>query len=378
MRRGRKGAPPAKSPSSARAARPSATPACAAAAQPARAAGARRHRELRPAQSRHAPLRHRSRLWEIYVSAHNYGADPATSPCAGLRPAQRRYARAADVPALTLPAGGDAEASFEYRTAAAGILGVKMTPHDAFPADDQAELELPAQPHLSVTVYSDQPDLLRPVLSGHAARGCRLSQARRISRQRYRPGDSRSLHSPAAAVADSIWIAPPAEGSPIPVRRPWRTCRSPDGTPPIRRPPVCAPRISSSKRPRSSKRARRCRIGEVDAGPVIVAGRPSRRSWCWAFIRRFPHALRAGHPLLFANFCAGSRRRFSCRSEVGGASVGTVKLQVDQGRRQGREGHRRRRLARALHAYATDARLFRRLARRRCACWRATMNTCTR
>jgi hypothetical protein len=64
-----------------------------------------------------------------------------------------------------LPPGGDAESSFEYRTAAAGILDVKMTPHDAFPADDQAELELPAEPHLSVTVYSDQPDLLRPVLS---------------------------------------------------------------------------------------------------------------------------------------------------------------------------------------------------------------------
>ena len=84
-------------------------------------------------------------LWEIYVSAHNYGdARRAPSPCCSItaRPTPRRARRRVPQRWL-LPPGGDAEASFQYRTAAAGILGVKMLPHDAFPADDQAELELP-------------------------------------------------------------------------------------------------------------------------------------------------------------------------------------------------------------------------------------------
>jgi hypothetical protein len=55
-------------------------------------------------------------------------------------------------------------------------------------------------------------------------------------------------------------------------------------------------------------------------------------------------------PLLFANLLRWISPEIFLRSEVGGASVGTVKLQVEDGhRRQGREGHHRRRLARALH-----------------------------
>ena len=126
-------------------------------------------------------------VWEIYVSVHNYGSRPRNVNLQlDYGPPNVETRTPAGSQTLTLPPGADTETSFEYRTAAAGILDVKMTPHDAFPADDQAELELPAQPHLTVTVYSDQPELLRPVLSATPARDRRVSQARGVSRQRHR------------------------------------------------------------------------------------------------------------------------------------------------------------------------------------------------
>ncbi len=100
--------------------------------------------------------------------------------------------------------------SFAYRARTGGILGVTLTPHDAFPADDHAELELPAQPTLTVTVYSNEPDLLRPML-GAAPRVAAVYR----KPEEYR-ADDRGLVildrfiPPQRPAADSIWIDPPA------------------------------------------------------------------------------------------------------------------------------------------------------------------------
>ena len=73
-------------------------------------------------------------MWEIYISAHNYGTAPRTLTLAldfgPLRGAARMPAGSQP---LKISPGGDAEASFEYRTSAGGILGVTLLPHDAFP-----------------------------------------------------------------------------------------------------------------------------------------------------------------------------------------------------------------------------------------------------
>ena len=47
---------------------------------------------------------------------------------------------AAGSESMVLAPGVERETSFEYKTAAAGILGVTLTPHDSFPGDDHAEL----------------------------------------------------------------------------------------------------------------------------------------------------------------------------------------------------------------------------------------------
>ena len=157
-------------------------------------------------------------LWEIYVSAHNYGVQPRTVTISlNFGPPDPTQRTAAGSQRVTINPASDAETTFQYRTAASGMIGVYLTPHDAFPADDHADLELPAQPRLNVTVYSNQPDLLKPVLSSNT----------RVTAVYRKPGEYRANDSglvildrfipPQRPAADSIWIDPPSQGSPIPV-----------------------------------------------------------------------------------------------------------------------------------------------------------------
>ena len=67
--------------------------------------------------------------------------------------------------ALNLPPGEEREASFKVHTRAAGILETRLYPRDAFGADNYAALELPELRSLHVTVYSNQPEILRPALT---------------------------------------------------------------------------------------------------------------------------------------------------------------------------------------------------------------------
>jgi len=271
--------------------------------------------------------------WEIYVSAHNYGSRARTVNLRldyGPPDAETRVPIAAQ--ALALPPGGDAETTFQYRTAAAGILDVKMTPHDAFPADDETELELPAEPRLAVTVYSDQPDLLRPVLSATP----RVAAVYRKPSE-YRAGDGGLVIldrfvPPERPTADSIWIAPPADGSPIPVMKTVENVPFAhwDGE----HPAAAGLRAKDFKLDRVSvfDAAAGEAVGEVEAGPVIAARAGKPKIVVLGFHPALsPLRYELAWPLLFANLLRWVSPEIFLRSEVGGASVGTVKLQVEDG-----------------------------------------------
>jgi len=272
-------------------------------------------------------------VWEIYVSAHNYGTRPRNvNLLLDYGPPNVETRTPAGSQALTLPPGGDAETTFEYRTAAAGILDVKMTPHDAFPADDQAELELPAQPHLSVTVYSDQPDLLRPILSATP----RLTAVYRKPSE-YKAGDTGLVIldrfiPPQRPTADSIWIAPPAEGSPIPVRNTVENV--PFGHWDAGNPVSAGLRATDFKLEKAFvyETTPGEAIGEVAAGPVIAARAGKPKIVVLGFHPALsPMRYELAWPLLFANLLRWVSPEIFLRSEIGGASVGTVKLQVEDG-----------------------------------------------
>jgi hypothetical protein len=271
-------------------------------------------------------------LWEIYVSAHNYGDRARTvTLLLDYGPPNAATRAPAGSAALVLQPGSDAEASFQYRTAAAGILDVKMLPHDAFPADDQAELELPSEPHLSVTVYSDEPDLLRPVLSATP----RLTAVYRKPAE-YRADDAGLVIldrfvPPERPAADSIWIAPPADGSPIAVMRTvenvpfahWDTGQ----------PAAAGLRAKDFKLEKTlvfDMAPGDSAIGEVDAGPVVVARAGKPKIVVLGFHPALsPMRYELAWPLLFANLLRWVSPEIFLRSEVGAGTVGTVKLQVD-------------------------------------------------
>jgi hypothetical protein len=90
---------------------------------------------------------------------------------------------------------------------------------DAFRQDSRAILELPARGVAPVTIYSAEPDLLRPVFT--AIPGI---QANFLPPAKYDPKARAGVvvldhfAPPSLPATDSVWLDPPADKSPIPVR----------------------------------------------------------------------------------------------------------------------------------------------------------------
>ncbi len=274
-----------------------------------------------------------SELWEIYVAVRNYGVRPHTVNLSlDFGPPGPAGRVAAGSRSLTLAAGSESEASFEYRTSAAGMLGVHLSPHDSYPNDDHAELELPAQPALAVVVYSAQPELLRPVLAAMP----------RIAAVYRRPENYRSDDAglvildrfipPRRPQADSLWIDPPAMGSPIPVRTTveqaafsrWDTEHP--GAAGLHTKDFILDHATVFE-----VGAGDGRIGEVAVGPVIVA-RPGKPKIVVLGFHPVLTGMRyeLATPLLFANLIRWIAPEIFRRYEISGGSVGAVKLVMDQ------------------------------------------------
>ena len=272
-------------------------------------------------------------MWEIYVSARNYGVRPRTVMLSlDFGPPGDKGRVQVGSRRVTLQPGVDTEETFEFRTLAAAILGVSLTPHDAFPGDDRALLELPAQPILPVTVYSSQPELLRPLLDATPRVAAVYKQP-----SEYAANDKGLVIldrfiPPQRPQGDSLWIDPPAAGAPIPVRTSveqvlfsrWNTGH-----------PIAAGlRTKEYKLEKTSvfdTAPGDARIGEVEAGPVIVARPEKPRIVVFGFhpaLSGMRYALAT--PLLFANLLRWYAPELFRRSELSGGSVGAVKLLLDQ------------------------------------------------
>lgn len=274
-----------------------------------------------------------SELWEIYVAVRNYGTRPHTvNLTLDFGPPGTVGRVAAGSRPVTLAAGAESEATFEYRTSAAGMLGVHLSPHDSYPNDDHAELELPAQPTLAVVVYSNQPELLRPV----------LASTPRVTAVYRRPDEYRAndpglvildrFIPPARPQSDSLWIDPPATGSPIPVRTTVEQAAFSHWD--AEHPGAAGLHTKDFKLARAKvfeAAPTDGRIGEVAAGPVIVA-RPGKPKIVVLGFHPVLTGMRyeLSTPLLFANLLRWIAPEIFRRYEVAGGSVGAVKLMMDQ------------------------------------------------
>jgi hypothetical protein len=275
-----------------------------------------------------------SAVWDIYASVRNYGVAPRTVTLA------LSFGPSADgpgsVPAgsqrITLPPGADREATFQFRSRIGGFLRAQLLPRDAFPADDHAILQLPAHSALRVTVYSAEPDLLRPVLaaSPHVAATFRTpaeytaqDPAALVILDRFRP--------PAPPQSDSIWIDPPAGGSPVPVRA--RVTDAPLNHWLTDHPLGTGLRAKDFRLESTSvfeAAPDDLKIGEVDQGPVIVA-RPGKPK---IVVMGFHPSLSTmryelSTPLLFANLLRWMTPAIFLRWELTAGSVGAVKVALD-------------------------------------------------
>lgn len=274
-------------------------------------------------------------LWEIYVTARNYGAERRSvnlvlsfGPTPGGAPAAVRIA----AQRLVLPPGLDREVTVRYRTRAAGYLEATLLPHDGFARDDHATLEIPAQKNLTVGVYSDQPELLRPVLTASP----RVNAAFRKPSE-YRPGKDGDLvvldrfRPSVKPECDSIWIDPPAEGSPIPVRA--RLSSVPFAQWLSDHPLGAGLRAKDFRLDATSVFERApddIRIGEVQSGPVVIARPGKPKIVVFGFhpglsVLRYELAT----PLLFANILRWMAPEIFRRWDLSTGSVGIVRTALD-------------------------------------------------
>ena len=222
---------------------------------------------------RHVGLRRSpddANVWDVYVACRNYGTQPREATVAiGFGGAPAGAQRVTLEPG---PGAPDHETAFKLRTHAAGLLEVRLFPADDFPDDNRAVLEIPAYGGLAVTIYSDSPDLLRPLFGATS----RVSAVFKATSQ-YKP-DTTGLvildhfRPKVSPNGDSLWLDPPATESPIPVRarvdHPGPIRWAPDQ-------PIAAGLRTKDARPDATTVFEPApgdlRIAEVDKGPVIVA-----------------------------------------------------------------------------------------------------------
>jgi len=154
--------------------------------------------------------------WNIFVAVRNYGVRPHTVDLEvqfGGAPAGSQR--------LSLRPGTEEQATFAYRTRAAGWLEARIRTQgggDVFPQDDRAVIELPAENRARVVVYTADPESLEPLIASNPQVDAAFQPP-----ANYDPGVKADIvvldrFAPSARPkSDSIWIEPPSSLSPIPV-----------------------------------------------------------------------------------------------------------------------------------------------------------------
>jgi hypothetical protein len=265
-------------------------------------------------------------LWEIYVTVRNYGVRPRSVPLMlafGGAPVGTKR--------IDLAPGAESGSNFQFRTKAAGWLEARLQIKDALEADDSATLELPGERSSRLVVYSNEPELLRPVLAANK----RLETVFRKP-QEYQPDPKAAIvildrFRPSQPVTgNAIWIEPPQAGSPIAIRGQkqdatvrWRPDQS----------------LASGLHSKDTKveqtsvftiAANDIPVAEVDGQPAILARPGASKTVVFGF-----HPMRSAlryelaTPLLFANVLRWMAPEIFVRVELQAGSVGTVSTPID-------------------------------------------------
>lgn len=266
-------------------------------------------------------------LWEVFISARNYGTRPRSVPLVllfgGAQVGSRR---------LQLIPGKDEEATLQFRTRAAGWLEARLLTDDALAEDNRAILELPPQKPLKVAVYTEQPDLLRPIFNANPlveasylrpAEFNGKTDAQIVIFDRFRPKE--------APKVGTIWIEAPAERSPVTVRTTVHEA-------PIVRWRADHPLTTGLRTKRLKLDSSQVyapgkgdiAIAEVEAGPVVIARSTTPRMVAIGFNPRSPNLrFDLATPLLFANILSWMEPEIFRHRELIAGTVGTVTVPLE-------------------------------------------------
>lgn len=268
-------------------------------------------------------------LWEIFVGVKNYGRVDRVIPLVlHFGGAPIGSAR------LSLPAGGEQNQRFEFRTKAAGWLEARLLVKDAIASDDRAVLELPAQKSLQLAVYSDQPEFLRALLSSNP-----WIQAKFYPTKGYSADNGAQIvvldrfAPPVAPKVNTIWIEPPTTGSPVQSLKQatnvpltsWRADH-----------PMSAGLRTKDLRLDSTQVYAASNgfvpVADVEGGAAIVARSAEPKMAVFGF-NPGRSALRyeLTAPLLFANLFQWMAPEIFRRAELNGDSAGGVNVVLDEG-----------------------------------------------
>jgi von Willebrand factor type A domain len=269
--------------------------------------------------------------WEVFIAAKNYGSVPRSIPMVvafgGSPVATRRF---------DLKPASEENVSFRFKTRAAGWLEARLATglanQNAFRQDSRAILELPPRGALPVTIYSAEPDLLRPIFT--AIPGIQASFLPVSSYQaNIRTGivllDQFAPPSPPAT--QSIWLEPPADRSPVAVRsveqkvklNQWQADHPLGAGLRARDIELASAQIF---RPAPGD----ITIARSDAGPLIVARPENPKLVVLGF-----HPVRSGMkyqlttPLLFANIIRWMAPDAFRSWELTAGTVGTVDVELE-------------------------------------------------
>jgi hypothetical protein len=151
--------------------------------------------------------------WEVSVAVRNFGSRPREVSLvlefAGLRFSPRL---------VTLAAGQEKSIPYAFSTHAGGTLNAFLEPGDELTADDHASVVLPKLSSLRIAVYTARPDVWRPLMEAN-----RQVAAQFHTPAEYTPNPAADIvvidgFAPSRRPAQpSLWVKPPAAGSPLPV-----------------------------------------------------------------------------------------------------------------------------------------------------------------
>ncbi len=152
--------------------------------------------------------------WQATVTLKNYGLN---SRMVHLR---AQFAGTVFAPRVfALRAGEERGAEYNFTTNTSGRLVAEITPGDSLASDERAVLELPRNGPLRVAVYTSRADVLRPLLEANHRLSVKFfSPAEYVAKPAADVMLLDQMTPPSRPQVASLWIRPPKEGSPLPVK----------------------------------------------------------------------------------------------------------------------------------------------------------------